>query len=802
MTDQMGLHEEGRHTTLVDYSQTSQFKTSENPADIPAFNVAAFDENTDKHREVEHPAEAFLRLIGKDPAATWFRTIAKGKGCNRSRSGKDLHGFDATALEADNRAGYGIYFITGDAEEASGKNKKTGKPTGCVEDSDITRCRAVFVEWDDQPIEWQLSAWHELNLPEPTLMVTTGGKSVHCYWVLSDALPIAEWEKLQERLITYAGGDTKCKNPSRLMRLPGFAYIDKATGKPTENIATLIHGADVKYSAADIEKCLPQPETQPKAEAKNNLVEISLDKNKFTPRSPAEIEAAAKCIPQRVGGQGTYEQDRRAICGCSAALAEAGVADPDGEALRLLGHKWPSQNDAAQALRSSTTRNAAAFWAIAKENGYDFARKKKKTVKNPSFTSKEREQKHASLHALIQRLNDGWSENGRAQSISAGTLANSLPTEYFLFNELDLRAYFKSTSGWVQITDADLDSAYVILTGKGWGIGNEAVMKAILHVARQNSFRPPCTYLQRIRADESIEPYDLDQVAPKLFRSPKPLHVAMVRKWLIGAVSRALKPGCQMDYCLVLKGGQGVLKSTSLKALAGADWYTSSYADQDKDFLLNVHSCWIYELAELESITNKREAGTLKNLLTTSIDTFRKPYGRTAERTPRPSVFCGTVNKDQFLQDDTGNRRFWVVPIEGAEKLDRKAIKAARDSIWKAAVIAYENGELPMLPENLEAQSADQNEGFNEQDAWVDMVQAWMDGDPLTRWNEDRDPSTRFFEPSEVFTSAEILYSAGLKRADSITRSDEMRLGEVLRAMGFQKTERRVDQRKRRVWIY
>ena len=253
-----------------------------------------------------------------------------------------------------------------------------------------------------------------------------------------------------------------------------------------------------------------------------------------------------------------------------------------------------------------------------------------------------------------------------------------------------------------------------------------------------------------------------------------------------------------MDYCLVLKGGQGLLKSTSLKALAGKDWFTSSYADQDKDFLLNIHSCWIYEQAELEAVTSKKQAGALKNLLTSSTDTFRLPYGRTTERLPRQSVFCATVNQDQFLRDDTGNRRYWVIPIAGTEKLDREAITDARDAIWKAAVIAHEKGELPMLPEELEAQSADQNEEYNEQDAWVGMIQAWMDGDALLRWNKDSgDPSPRAFEPNALITSAEILYSAGLKRPDAITRADEMRLGDVLKAMGFEKKKRGI-----RGWIF
>jgi len=326
------------------------------------------------------------------------------------------------------------------------------------------------------------------------------------------------------------------------------------------------------------------------------------------------------------------------------------------------------------------------------------------------------------------------------------------------------------------------------------------MVKAILHVARQNTVHPVREYLKRVKADPSVAPYDLDQVAPQLFRASNPLHVAMVRKWLIGAVARALKPGCQMDYCLVLKGAQGLLKSTTLKALAGADLFTSSHAEQDKDFLLNVHSCWVYELAELESITGIKKAGALKNLITTATDVFRPPYGRTSERVDRQSVFCGTVNKEQFLRDDTGNRRFWVVPVEGTEKLDRDAITAARDAIWKAAVLAHEAGELPMLSDELEALSAAQNEQYNEQDAWSEMVRAWMDGDPLHCWDPDRDPSTTRFDPAGAFSSAEILYSAGLKRPDAISRGDEMRLGEVLRAMGFTSKQRRVNGAVLRLW--
>lgn len=406
-----------------------------------------------------------------------------------------------------------------------------------------------------------------------------------------------------------------------------------------------------------------------------------------------------------------------------------------------------------------------------------------------------------SFQSLIQRLPDGWSEKGTHQTLTPGQLAEMLPLNWLRFNELDLRAEIQTSSGWQRITDACLDSAYVLLTAKGWRIAAEPVVKAVLHAARQCPHHPVRDYLQQIEVNPSIPPFDLDQVGPRFFRATNLLHVEMIRKWLIGAVARALHPGCQMDYCLVLQGGQGQQKSRSVEALASKALYCCSVPENEKDLLLNVHSTWIYELAELESVTNRKESGRLKNLITTSIDNMRPPYGRTAERLPRQSVFAATVNEDTFLRDDTGNRRFWVVPIVGKGPLDRDGITANRDGIWKAAVIAYRSGELPMLSTAMETLSATQNEDFNQQDPWVEMVRAWMDHDPLVRWDRDRDPSPLRYDPKQPFTIAEALYSAGLRRPEQIQKYDENRISAVLKQLGFQRRKQeRVGGRKVRRW--
>lgn len=195
-----------------------------------------------------------LELLGKDPAAAWFRSLRHGQGANSRRNGADLHGFDREQLRADAIDHHALYLVIGEASTASG-------PSGGVRDADITSMPALFVEWDDLSTDEQLTAWRRLGLPMPTLMLTTGGKSVHAYWRLQQPIPPAEWKAITGRLIAHCASDKACRNPSRVMRLAGSLYIDKTTGKPTGARAEIAHQApEAVYTLEQITACLPEPE--------------------------------------------------------------------------------------------------------------------------------------------------------------------------------------------------------------------------------------------------------------------------------------------------------------------------------------------------------------------------------------------------------------------------------------------------------------------------------------------------------------------------------------------------------------
>ena len=293
-------------------------------------------------------AEEFLKLLGKSRLQSWLRYINPKGGASEARWSALKH-----------RDGRNTYLCIGNANGASGKG-------GGVTDSDVVSVPALFVEWDDgADIEEQAQRWHELGLPEPSITVATGGKSVHCYWVLTKPMAPMPWRALIARLIAHCKSDEQCKNPSRVMRLPGSVYYDKRTGEP-KGQCRIFGTCDARYDAADIEARLQAP-AKPKQIA-------AAPRGEWEPRGLDEINVAAAFIPMRTSGNGTYPEDRNALCGCSAAFAEIGHPDPDGAALALLGHLWPRERDAAQVLRTTTTRNAASFWAIAREHGHQLQR--------------------------------------------------------------------------------------------------------------------------------------------------------------------------------------------------------------------------------------------------------------------------------------------------------------------------------------------------------------------------------------------------------------------------------------------
>jgi len=228
----------------------------------------------------------------------------------------------------------------------------------------------------------------------------------------------------------------------------------------------------------------------------------------------------------------------------------------------------------------------------------------------------------------------------------------------------------------------------------GLNVRKNDVMDAILHVAKWNSYDPVSDYLNSVRWDGApridlfLETYCNARTTDESGKNITNLVRRMGRCWLISAVARGLTPGCKVDTVLIFEGEQGVKKSTMLDVLGG-EWFTDSpIVIGDKDSKMLAGCNWIAELAELSAM-HASAVDQQKAFFSSRVDKFRPPYGYAVEKFLRRCVFGGSTNSEKYMNDITGNRRFWPV---WCTKFEIRRARRDRDQIWAEAVAVYKAG--------------------------------------------------------------------------------------------------------------
>lgn len=400
----------------------------------------------------------------------------------------------------------------------------------------------------------------------------------------------------------------------------------------------------------------------------------------------------------------------------------------------------------------------------------------------------------SSWRSKLQRTDKGSHVKNTLHNVVL-ILENILPTPIFKFNEFKIVELYAADTPWGGVAGEELRTIdyskikVYLIDHFGFEATDDKLYEAVSIISHENKFHPIKDWLNGLvwdgvpRVDTWLRDYGGAE-------EPEEYLTAISRKTIVAMIARIMTPGCKFDTTLVLEGNQGLGKSTLLRNLAGDEYFSDAAINmKDKDSVIAQFGIWLQELGEMGTFKSHDDVEIQKAFLTRQVDNIRLPYGRKAEKFPRQTVFIGTTNKDDYLKDLTGNRRFWPCWLY---KCDHAAMKRDREQIFAEAMVYWSLGESLELPEHLWAVAGEvqemrldvhDNPMFDELLTAIERV-GGMEALPKLPATENSF-NWKCFKLSDAFRMEGGPWCSAYYKGDT---SEMKKAGSFLRKLGFEKT--------------
>lgn len=273
----------------------------------------------------------------------------------------------------------------------------------------------------------------------------------------------------------------------------------------------------------------------------------------------------------------------------------------------------------------------------------------------------------------------------------------------------------------------------------------------LVDIADRNQFNPALTWISSRKWDGRSRLADLYATIEPEAAFDKSVRDLLVRRWLISAVAAASLPsGFRSKGVLVFSGRQSIGKTAWFVRLLPDDLRSLAKEGAiidpaNKDTIISAISHWLVELGEVDATFRRSDIAHLKAFISQSADKVRLPYGRRDDEYPRRTVFFASVNESDYLIDDTGNTRWWTIPVRRlnyAHGIDMQ-------QLWAEILTLYQNGERWWLDADEERKL----EEINSRHRRVDPIEELILGE-----YDPEAPALR------KLTAAEVLREIGFER--------------------------------------
>ncbi len=283
-------------------------------------------------------------------------------------------------------------------------------------------------------------------------------------------------------------------------------------------------------------------------------------------------------------------------------------------------------------------------------------------------------------------------------------------------------------------------------------------------IAKNNRFNPVLDWIKNRTWDGTSRLVDLFSTV--MSSMDEDFKNILMKKWLLSCVASLVKKDFISHGVLVFVGGQGIGKTS---------WFRHLVPQELRDLILEGHlldpsnkdnisyaiTRWLVELGELDGTFKKSDIAKIKSFVTQPNDVIRMPYARTSETYKRQTVFFASVNEEKFLVDETGNRRWWTIPvteINYSHSIDMQ-------QIFAELLFLLENGAEYWLTKEEQIKLNGQNEQHNK---------------PIKAENEVQDILHYCAMHAEEFVPAEMTVTHWKEQFDSLNKYSSEVVSKVL----------------------
>lgn len=346
--------------------------------------------------------------------------------------------------------------------------------------------------------------------------------------------------------------------------------------------------------------------------------------------------------------------------------------------------------------------------------------------------------------------------------------------------------------GWQRFTDTDYTDMRIGLEERGFmAVGRDLIRDAIHAHASKRRFDSAVQWLEGLQWDGVPR---VDTFLSRYFGAADDDYTrAVSRYWWSAHAGRVLDPGCQCDMVPILVGDQGAGKTQAVKAMVPVreHYIEVNLEHKDADLSRKMRGALLGELGELRGLQG-RSAEANKAWVSAQEEEWTPKYQEYTTTLKRRLVFVGTTNRDDFLGDATGERR-WLPVRVGATDIagvarDREQLWAEAAAIWRKEGVAW--SEAYNLAKEHHAE-------FKAHDIWEAAVARWLD--KVCTTSEDGVCTTSTGET--ILNVEDVFFYALGKSTAQVAKNDEMRMGNVLHVLGFKRSRRRIEGVIKRVWV-